>query len=58
MSTATLEELFPGKMGRVKLSRIAVKLRRPDLLKMAPDAQIDNKLAASLRVALQSIDKG
>jgi|GEM_PF-1300202 len=54
----TLEDLFPGRMGRVVLTRVAIRVRRPDVLKMAPTAHLDDKLAALLTDAKTQVQKG
>jgi hypothetical protein len=54
----TLQDLFPGKMGKVELTRIAIRLRMPHLLRSAPDAPLDAALAATLQSALDEVRKG
>lgn len=54
----TLGELFPGKVGRVELTRVALRLRRPDLLRMKPTAQLDSATQAKLESALNQVRRG
>ncbi len=54
----TLQELFPGKMGKVELTRIAIRLRMPQLLKSPTDAPLDEALVATLQTALDTVRKG
>ncbi len=58
MTDVTLGSLFPGKMGRVELTRVAIKMRRPDLLKMKPTAALDGKTASDLEAAIAVVRKG
>ncbi len=57
-SMDTLGSIFPGKMGRVKLTQVAIRMRRPDLLKTPLDKNLDGALASSLRSALAEVTKG
>lgn len=57
MST-TLNSLFPGKMGRVVLTRVAIRMRRPDLLKMPGDEPIDSATASELEAARDLVSRG
>lgn len=54
----TLGELFPGKLGRVQLTRVAVRLRRPDLLKLALDAELEAELLQKLQTAMAAVKEG
>jgi hypothetical protein len=54
----TLTELLPGNMGRVVLTRVALRLRRPDLLKMPVEIQLDPDLLATLMPAIAAVKKG
>ncbi len=54
----TLSQLFPGKMGRVDLARVAIRLRMPDLLKMTPAEVMAPELATKLTEALAAVKKG
>lgn len=54
----TLGELFPGKMGRVELTRVAIRIRRPDLLKMPPHTILNDELTELLRATQQLVAKG
>ena len=54
----TLTELLPGNMGRVVLTRVALRLRRPDLLKMPIETPLDPALLAALLPAIDAVRKG
>lgn len=54
----TLAELFPGKLGRMELTRVALRLRRPDLLKMSFDTPLDKTTRATLANALIQVRRG
>lgn len=54
----TLGELFPGKLGRVQLTRVAVRLRRPDLLKLAPATVLEPELVLKLQQAADAVKGG
>lgn len=54
----TLGELFPGRMGRVVLTRVAIRVRRPDLLKMPPSTALEADLVALLEDAKTHVQKG
>jgi hypothetical protein len=54
----TLAQLLPGNMGRVVLTRIALRLRRADLLKMSDQVPLDPALLATLMVAIDAVKKG
>jgi hypothetical protein len=51
-------ELLPGNMGRVVLTRVALRLRRPDLLKMSDQVPLDAALLATLMTAIAAVRKG
>ena len=54
----TLMELFPGDMGRVRLTRVALKLRMPALLKMQPEQLLDSALLTRLTNCLAEVQRG
>ena len=54
----TLTQLLPGNMGRVVLTRVALRLRRPDLLKMSVEIPIDPGLLAALLPAIDAVRRG
>jgi hypothetical protein len=54
----TLGELFPGNVGRVVLTRVAVRLRMPALLKTPPTAVLDEELAAIVVAAAEAVKRG
>lgn len=57
-NTMTLDDLFPGKLGRVKLTSVAIKLRKPMLLKQDPSDELPQDLVTALQSALTEISKG
>ncbi len=54
----TIADLFPGNMGRVLMTRVAIRTRMPALMKMTPDEPIDEKLLAQLRIAIEQVKRG
>jgi len=54
----TLNDLFPGRMGRVELTRIAVRLRMPQLLRTNADEALADDVVAALQSALDEVRKG
>jgi len=54
----TLNDLFPGRMGRVELTRIAVRLRMPQLLRKGSDEPLEDDVASALQTALNEVRKG
>lgn len=54
----TINDLFPGKVGRVELTRVAVRMRRPDLLRCPPTRQLDAKTVAILQAAQLEVRRG
>ena len=54
----TITALFPGNMGRVRLTRVALKLRMPALLQMPADQLLDPALLAKLTSCLVEVQKG
>lgn len=53
----TLTDIFPGKAGRVFLTRLAVRLRMPQLLKMKMDVPLEPELREKLQSAAQSMGR-
>ncbi len=53
----TLQELFPGKMGKVELTRIAIRLRMPELLRASMDSPLEPSIAATLQTTLTEVRK-
>ncbi len=53
-----LKDLFPGNMGRVLLTRVAIRLRMPNLMKMDPAKPLAPQLAEQLRAALDDVKRG
>jgi len=54
----TLEDLFPGRMGRVVLTRVAIRVRRPDVLKLPSTTELDDHLVTLLTDAKAQVQKG
>ena len=54
----TITDIFPGHMGRVRLTRVALKLRMPTLLQMPGDQMLDPGLLAKLTTCLAEVQKG
>jgi len=54
----TIGSIFPGKMGRVELTRVAIRLRMPELLKKSPNEKLEPELADKLKIALTDVRKG
>lgn len=55
---STIGELFPGNMGRVQLTRVALKMRMPALMQMAPHQPLDAVLLTKLTHCLAEVQKG
>lgn len=53
-----LSALFPGKMGRVMLTRVAIRIRRPELLKLKAESELEPALLATLNQAIVDIRRG
>jgi hypothetical protein len=54
----TLGTLFVGNMGRVVLTRVAVRLRKPELLKMRADEPLESSLVEILVAARDAVSRG
>jgi hypothetical protein len=54
----TLDSLFTGNMGRVVLTRVAVRLRKPELLKMTASAPLDPAMIDMLIAARDAVKRG
>jgi len=55
---ATLQDLFPGRLGRLDLARVILKLRMPELADMAMSDELPQELSVKLRAALSQVKKG
>jgi hypothetical protein len=53
----TLTDIFPGRAGRVFLTRVAVRLRMPQILKMKMDEPLDPALSKKLQGAVLSMNR-
>lgn len=56
--TTTLGEMFPGNMGRVLLTRVSIKLRMPELLKLPNTEPLSPELHQRLADAVIQVKKG
>ena len=54
----TLDSLFTGNMGRVVLTRVAVRLRKPELLKMTRTLPLDPAMIEMLLAARDAGNRG
>ncbi|MFN3198216.1 MAG: hypothetical protein ACE366_07330 [Bradymonadia bacterium] len=53
----TLSELFPGNMGRMKMARVILMLRKPAIGKMDPNTPLPADLEREVRGAIQQLDR-
>jgi len=54
----TLDDFFPGNMGRMLLIRVMLRLRRPDLAKMNKKSRLDDSLIKQIKNAIYDVNKG
>lgn len=54
----TINTLFEGNMGRVVLTRVALRLRKPELLKMNVEQPLDAALINLLVAARDAVNRG
>jgi hypothetical protein len=54
----TLNQLFPGNLGRLKLLRVMLRLGLDDLPKMNPNTPLEPMLEARIRQALREVEQG
>ena len=54
----TLEEMFAGRMGRVVLTRVAIRVRKPEILKMSVSAPLEVALIEELERARREVSGG
>lgn len=54
----TLAILFKGNLGRVTLTRVALRLRRPDLLVIPTDQPLEPGLVDVLVAARDAVNRG
>ncbi len=55
---ATLNELFPGQVGRLQLIRVMLKLRRPELKRLDRDKPLPAELEEQLIRTLKTVRRG
>jgi len=55
---ATLNQLFPGNLGRLKLLRVVLKLGMPELKGHNPNQPLDPMLERRIRQALREVELG
>ena len=58
ISMATLNQIFPGNLGRLKLLRVVLKLGMPELKHMNPNQSLDPMLERRIRQALYEVEQG
>ena len=46
---ATLQELFPGNMGRMQMARVILMMRKPEIGRMSPTAPLPPDLERQIR---------
>ncbi|MEQ8454259.1 MAG: hypothetical protein RLO52_09810 [Sandaracinaceae bacterium] len=56
--TKTMEDLFPGNMGRMLMIRVMLKMRRPDLRDMPRTAPLEASLVAELETTIRQVQLG
>ena len=56
--TSTLSELFPGNIGRVWLTRVAIRMRMPELMRMAPGEALEGSLLERVSATLVEVRRG
>ncbi|MBE2251254.1 MAG: hypothetical protein IAE78_17065 [Myxococcus sp.] len=54
----TIAELFPGNMGRVWMTRVALRLRMPELMKLVPSTTLEAELQRRLAATLDEVKRG
>lgn len=54
----TIGDVFPGNMGRLMLTRVALRLRMPELMKLSPSHCLESALLARLQTTLVEVKKG
>lgn len=54
----TIEEIFPGNVGRLVMARVILRLRMPELARMARNATVSPTLESQLRAAIDAVKKG
>lgn len=54
----TLNDFFPGNMGRMLLIRVMIRMKRPDLAKMDKSLELDNALCSQLKQTIQEVKRG
>lgn len=54
----TMQQLFPDAMARMKLARVILRLRKPELKSMPPNVPLPPELLAQVQGALREIEAG
>jgi len=54
----TMEDLFPGNMGRMLMIRVMLKLRMPDLKDMPRTEPLDPSLVSRLETTIAQVQLG
>ena len=55
---ATLNHMFPGNLGRLKLFRVMLRLGMPELRGHNPNEPLDPLLERRIRQALREVEEG
>jgi len=55
---STLNQLFPGNLGRLKLLRVMLRLGMPELRSQNPNLPLDPMLERRIRQALREVEEG
>ena len=55
---ASLNQIFSGNLGRLKLLRVVLKLGMPELKQMNPNQPLDPMLERRIRQALSEVEQG
>lgn len=52
----TITDLFPGNIGRMKLTRVILKLRKPELREFGPGDALPADLTALLQKTIKELE--
>ena len=55
---ATLNDLFPGNLGRLTLLRVILRVGMPELRQIDPNKPLDPLLERRLRQAIRQVEEG
>ena len=54
----TLRELFPGNLGRLTLSTLVLRMKKPELLDLDMDQPLPEAMTAELEQELRKLQEG